>query len=879
MFPNTPCPDCDPCPEQVVPLPLPDLSEILCNITYDSTCVIYTGPDIECLGITTNMTFDEIFQIFCTAANSCCSYQAPQNCVTSAWSSWGECVLNKDEDEYEQIRTRTVITPALNGGTPCGPLTETRTCAPVEMCFTFGSGLCYDDQVTQLTVAPEGIINGKPYYVLQNPSGELCEYVYYVWFNSLNNKWHCSPTEAVASITDSTLNNNSNQYPVSNNTTQLWVNNNPAEFSYLLFSQLNTCSNPAVCFNIILEPDNVSYPHEYFVNVNPSYLIYESKYPVYKFEVLVDSEEQDITIYYDNEQLKWLANINDQEVAELNATTFYPTGTWTHLSGEENYIKTSSFNSCVQPPDVDCVLSCGNWSACVGGTRTRTCIVATPASGNGEPCGELIQTEICSTPSCNPVRNVVVTLSEEYVVITFDENIDAQEYTIVYTTDNWVTETEVTVTESPYGILYKCGESYEGYISVLCDNDIVSSQVTFNIKTPDCPPRSLIGGFGIEIPAGNTVALDQLFSTTLQLPNLNVGSGSVLKMISIPDGYICAGEFSQVFIGNSSPVTVNSIVLLNVDFTINSTFFGSGFQQNTSPGIIYELYYDRNTDRIYVGGTFNKYKGSACTPNFVVLKASSGNIDNTFAANTYGAENQNGTPAVKAITVDSSGDVWVGGMFTKMNNNVKLRYLCRFDTYGAVDNNLYTGISFHYSVDPSLTSINTILTDGLNNAYVGGTFNYYDTIPSLQHGLIKLLNNGSLDTSFSTGVMNYSGSCEAPSVNKLIFHNSRILVGGNFITYNGTQVPGFLRIDTGGNLDSTFTILNHTGQSCSEVFEIVSKNNKIYIGTTYLSYGTNTKRLYYVLNSNGDLDPSVNNTVTIQSTASYYGIKSILIVP
>lgn len=47
----------------------------------------------------------------------------PVNCVLSDWSEWSVC------DEGTQTRTRTVITPASNGGTPCGPLTETRSCA------------------------------------------------------------------------------------------------------------------------------------------------------------------------------------------------------------------------------------------------------------------------------------------------------------------------------------------------------------------------------------------------------------------------------------------------------------------------------------------------------------------------------------------------------------------------------------------------------------------------------------------------------------------------------------------------------------------------------------------------------------------------------
>ena len=47
----------------------------------------------------------------------------PINCVLSDWGPWGPC-----RPDSTQVRTRTILTQPYAGGTPCGPLEETRSC-------------------------------------------------------------------------------------------------------------------------------------------------------------------------------------------------------------------------------------------------------------------------------------------------------------------------------------------------------------------------------------------------------------------------------------------------------------------------------------------------------------------------------------------------------------------------------------------------------------------------------------------------------------------------------------------------------------------------------------------------------------------------------
>jgi hypothetical protein len=51
---------------------------------------------------------------------------APVDCVVSDWGDWGTC--SADCDGGTQSRTRTIVTPAANGGAACPVLEETRAC-------------------------------------------------------------------------------------------------------------------------------------------------------------------------------------------------------------------------------------------------------------------------------------------------------------------------------------------------------------------------------------------------------------------------------------------------------------------------------------------------------------------------------------------------------------------------------------------------------------------------------------------------------------------------------------------------------------------------------------------------------------------------------
>jgi hypothetical protein len=129
MYPND---YCQPCQQTVPPVtvpPPPVCNGEPCVELYKDDCVLYTGPNFPCLNVQRNERLESVLIKIMTKLTQCCCDGTPQpvDCVVSEWGPWSECI------DGEQTRTRTVVTPASNGGDPCPALEETRECCePVD---------------------------------------------------------------------------------------------------------------------------------------------------------------------------------------------------------------------------------------------------------------------------------------------------------------------------------------------------------------------------------------------------------------------------------------------------------------------------------------------------------------------------------------------------------------------------------------------------------------------------------------------------------------------------------------------------------------------------------------------------------------------------
>jgi hypothetical protein len=884
MYPNNNCDDCPPCPGTITPLPLPDLSG-LCGDEYNAACVIYTGPDITCLGIESGMTFLEVLTIFNNILPGCdCCEKNPVDCVVGPWSNWSECKCYY-EDELpvcgRQTRTRSVITPPQDGGAACPPLIEYRPCDVSSMCFTFGSAICETEpNGTQIIVPPTGIHDDKPYY-----SFEVCGIDQSVWWSDGDDKWHISDTVGIPRTLDCTLDNDDNYYPVSNTTTQLW--NCPQDGIYLdlIQSTLDTCPTYLICFHLQLTIGGQIY--NFYNSIAPYHTPFDTAdHPVYFYSVSDGSASHNVSIYYYPGPNEWTARVDGVIIGTLASTNLYPHGNWVaNPANPGNFFVSAVLGgSCVQPPNVNCVLNCGPWSACVGGTRTRTCTVATPPSGNGTPCPPLLQTEVCAVPNCFPPTAVVATDTSSAIVISFTGVSGAASYQVSYSIDGG-TPILLSGVTSPITLPYSCDATYTGTIVTQCSNGLTSSPVSWGpITTAACGPcgtepiHPMIGGVSFTSPVGGTVALDAT-GNTVNGGNLNFGSTGywITDIVLIPAGYIYAGQIS--FVSSSAFPAVSGFqgaILIGCDFQPVTSFFGSGFTTATGgAGRVESVVYDAATQRLYVGGTFTKYKGVNCTPNFVVLRSTDGNIDTTFATNAVGAAKTVGFVTVFSIAIQSDGKILVAGAFDSMyGNTVNCKYVCRFLPTGVIDTSFSAGTSITNSIPQNY--LHKVIVNSAGDIFIGGVFNAYQG--TTRNCVAKLLPNGTLNTTFNVGTIVFNG-CNIAFVKPMAFQGSNLLFGGTLTTVNGTSTPGGLvRVNaTTGAVDTSFNLYTPTTLGCPQTKAILVKNNRIYIGSTWTSYNISNKALYYVLDANGT--PVFNTTVVITPTLIGSAVESILIMP
>ena len=335
----------------------------------------------------------------------------------------------------------------------------------------------------------------------------------------------------------------------------------------------------------------------------------------------------------------------------------------------------------------------------------------------------------------------------------------------------------------------------------------------------------------------------------------NSGSGFNNGVTSIAiqsDGKIVVGGYFNYYSG----VTANYIIRLNTDGTIDNTFnSGSGFSNDVQVIVI------QGDGKILIGGYFIQYSG--VTVNYIIRLNTDGTIDNTFDSGS-GFNNH-----VYTLAIQSDGKILIGGYFTTYKDQTA-NYIIRLNTDGSIDN--IHNITFNdkvieygadYSidytnrslVDKNYVDVNTIkgATNGLSvygkNVGLGGILTGNTNIFSTNSNL------NFINYNFNSGSGFYGG--DGP-YSLAIQNDGKILVGGEYITYNGVTANHIIRLNIDGTIDNTFD----SGSGFDgDVYTLATQSNgKIVIGGYFSSYsGVSIGYGIIRLNTDGTIDNTFNS--------------------
>ena len=241
--------------------------------------------------------------------------------------------------------------------------------------------------------------------------------------------------------------------------------------------------------------------------------------------------------------------------------------------------------------------------------------------------------------------------------------------------------------------------------------------------------------------------------------------------------------------------------------------------------------------KIIIGGDFTTYNGTARTR--IARLNSDGSLDASFNPGS-GTDNY-----VLSMARQPDGKILIAGFFTNYNGTARNR-VARLNSDGTLDASFNPGSGANnvvYSI--------VVQPDG--KILIGGIFTTYNG--TARNRIARLNTDGSLDASFGPG----SGANQVvyPIV---VQPDGKILIGGEFTTYNGTARNRIARLNNDGSLDASFNPGSGANDYVYAMFP--QPDGKILIGGPFTTYNGTGKNHIARLNTDGSLDASFSGSGT-----------------
>jgi uncharacterized delta-60 repeat protein len=321
------------------------------------------------------------------------------------------------------------------------------------------------------------------------------------------------------------------------------------------------------------------------------------------------------------------------------------------------------------------------------------------------------------------------------------------------------------------------------------------------------------------------------------------------------DGKIIMGHGATQYSGS----TVTRLMRLNTNGTLDTSF---------NPGVINNAVYAvkiQPDQKILAAGPFNSVSGSVQTN--LVRMLSNGNRDTSY--NVGGGLNSTAVNAINGLSLDSTGNVYIGNNFTTYSGSTVNRFV-KTSPSGTIDLTFNTGsIGFNNQSTRGFNGgVWTTLVSG-SKLYLGGTFTTY-TAP-VYNRIIKLNNTGSIDTTFNMGAgFNNPVYCMTTQ------SDAKLIVGGDFTSYSGSNVTRITRLNVSGTFDTSFNVGAGPNGAVYD-FKIQSDGKIVAVGA-FTTYSGSSSSGIVRINTNGTRDTTFNvgtgftgtpNAITMQSDGKF----------
>ena len=349
-----------------------------------------------------------------------------------------------------------------------------------------------------------------------------------------------------------------------------------------------------------------------------------------------------------------------------------------------------------------------------------------------------------------------------------------------------------------------------------------------NLSTVWLISLAIFGAAVIQTNAANgrLGELDATFNPVALKSSVNDNRASANAVLVQPDGKsLYAGNFLSVDRQSRS-----YIVRFNIDGTVDSSFDSGG----TVNDVINSMALQPD-GKIVVAGNFSNAAGQL-RQGIARLNAD-GSLDLTFKVNFTPT---NALITANGITIQSDGKMIFTGNFNGLYGQIDgqtRNYIARVNADGSLDTTFSSPASCFGTTVVAQSDGKTIINSSCSGT--GST------------RVSRLTANGTVDSSFNVGT-GANGSVDTI----VLQSDGKILIGGQFTTFNGQTRNGLARLNANGSLDAAF------GSNVPQYFQsraiVVQSDGKILAASSLSPIGSSANSVFR-FNADGSTDSAFVN--------------------